>query len=224
MGVPPRLHLARRAHQAGERRAGTRSGRCRVMPAMPTISPPCAVKSDIVEAARRRSFVDGELARSASLTPAPFAREHAASTVLPTISRSISSSDISAIGAEPRTSPSRMTVTRSAICADFLQAVRDVDDGGAARGGGAHLLEQELDEIRGQRRRRLVEDQDLRFDRQRLGELDELTLGDADLGHARPRVHRAADALELLGDPVHAALLRRWRRSAERPAAGSRRR
>ena len=89
--------------------------------------------------------------------------------------------------------------------ADLLKAVRDIDDGGAARGGGPNFRKQQLDEIRGQRCGRLVEHQHFRFDRQRFGELDELTLCDADFGHARPRTNGAADALELGGDPVHPA-------------------
>ena len=91
----------------------------------------------------------------------------------------------------------------------------------APRGGGPDFRKQQLDEIRGQRCGRLVEHQHFRFDSQRFGELDELTLCDADFGHARPRTNGAADALEL--SATQSFVLVSPRRSRpERPTANSR--
>ena len=89
--------------------------------------------------------------------------------------------------------------------ADLLEPVRDVDHGGAARGRHANLLEQQLDQVGGERRGRLVEYQHLGIDRERLCEFDELALRDADFDHPHAGMNRAADALELGGDPIQVA-------------------
>ena len=83
------------------------------MPAMPTISPPRTLRLMSWKAPPDKCLTAS--APADCIGPAPFAGNTLV-TVRPTISRSISSSDISAIGAEPLTSPSRITVTRSAIC------------------------------------------------------------------------------------------------------------
>ncbi len=54
---------------------------------------------------------------------------------------------------------------------------------------------------RGQRLGRLVEHQHLRLQGQRLGDLDELALGDAELADPGAPVEVGADRGELLGDP-----------------------
>ena len=65
-----------------------------------------------------------------------------------------------------------------AIVEDLDHAVRDVDDRDAARGELAHDAEQHLRLALGERGGRLVEDQHAAVERQRLGDLDQLLLGD----------------------------------------------
>ena len=63
---------------------------------------------------------------------------------------------------------------------DLLEAVRDVDDADAVRLEQRDDAEQALDLALGQRRRRLVHDDDLRVGADRLGDLDDLLLGHAE--------------------------------------------
>jgi hypothetical protein len=80
--------------------------------------------------------------------------------------------------------------------------MRDVDHRGAVRGRLPHLAEYALDHVGAERRGRLVEDEDPRLQSQCLRELDQLSLGDAEILHARVAVDVAADSLELCPDPV----------------------
>ena len=70
---------------------------------------------------------------------------------------------------------------------DFVDAVRGVDDRDARRRELAHDLEQRLAFRRRKSRGRLVHDQNARVERQRLGDLDQLLLADAQLGDAALR-------------------------------------
>jgi len=64
---------------------------------------------------------------------------------------------------------------------DLLEMMRDVEDRDAARLHAAHAFEQPLDRLRLERRRRLVEDEEARADRERAGDLDDLALLDRQL-------------------------------------------
>ena len=89
---------------------------------------------------------------------------------------------------------------------DLVEPVADEQDRHAAIAEPADDREQPLDLVGGERRRRLVEDQDARLDRQRLGDLDELLVGH------RQAADRRAD--------VEAG--RRARRTAPAPPGASR--
>ena len=89
---------------------------------------------------------------------------------------------------------------------DFLEPVRDVEDGRAGGGEAAHLVEQLGGFGGGDHRGRLVEDQDLRFGDERLGDFDDLLARDAeradqrrriDLGEAEIGKHARGDAVRL---------------------------
>ena len=69
----------------------------------------------------------------------------------------------------------------------LVHAVRGVDDRDAFARELAHDLEQRLAFRRRQRRGRLVHDEDARVERQRLGDLDQLLLADAQLGDPASR-------------------------------------
>ena len=102
------------------------------------------------------------------------------------------------------------------------QAVRDVDDGRARGRDRAHLLEQQLALDGRQRLGRLVEHEHLRLERQRLGDLDELAIGHAQLADPRRRIDRAgADDRELLARPRARAQQRRppCRAASRRPSS-----
>ena len=68
--------------------------------------------------------------------------------------------------------------------ANLAQPVGDVHDGRPVGGEPAHEAEEELDGILRQRSRRLVEDQEPRRHRKRLGDLEEVAAGDAERRHA----------------------------------------
>jgi hypothetical protein len=81
---------------------------------------------------------------------------------------------------------------------DLRQVVRDVDDRHALPPQLADDLEQPARLGIRKRGGRLVEQQHARIDRQRLGELDELALGHAQLGHRCRRVDVEAHPLQVL--------------------------
>ena len=82
------------------------------------------------------------------------------------------------------------------------QPVRDVDDGGAGGGDRAHLVEQQRALDGRERLGRLVQHEHLRLERQRLGDLDELAVGDAQLAHPRRGIDGAGpDHGQLLACP-----------------------
>ena len=80
--------------------------------------------------------------------------------------------------------PAQRTVAqnRDAVgdLADLAEAVGDVDDCRPVGGESAHEAEEELDGVLRQRSRRLVEDQEPRRHGERLGDLEEVTAGDAE--------------------------------------------
>jgi hypothetical protein len=69
----------------------------------------------------------------------------------------------------------------------------DVDDRGAGAGRRAHPLEQQGDGVLTQRGGRLVEDEDVRLEGQRLGELQQVRLGDGEAADAVLQVGGEAD-------------------------------
>ena len=88
---------------------------------------------------------------------------------------------------------------------DLRHAVRDVDDRDALRGEAPDDPEQVAALVDGQRRGRLVEDQELELVRQALGDLDHLLLARATAAHRRARVD--VD-LEIGQDPARALVHR----------------
>ena len=88
--------------------------------------------------------------------------------------------------------PSRMIVVRSAMSRDLVELVRDHDRGDALLLELAQQAQQVLGVAVVERRRRLVEDEQLDLLRERLGDLDELLLADAELADGRHRVLVAA--------------------------------
>ncbi len=81
----------------------------------------------------------------------------------------------------------------------FVEAVRDVDDAAAVRLEQRDDREQALDFPLGQRRRRLVHDDDLRVGADRLRDLDDLLLGHAQRLDEAGRIDRRANPLEERG-------------------------
>ena len=100
---------------------------------------------------------------------------------------------------------------------DFLEPVRDVDDGDAGRLERPDAIEEPLDLPVGQRRRRFVHDEDARVLRERLGDLHHLLLRDAELVDERARVEIQAERVEQApGLGVHPPVID----GAGQPAAG----
>ena len=100
--------------------------------------------------------------------------------------------------------PSRRTATRSAIAGDLVEAVTDVDETDAFRLQPPDLFEKPLGLFRAQRGGRLVEYQQARVERQRLGDLDLLLRGDAKVAHERRGRSLESQAAQLLGGaPIH---------------------
>ena len=91
---------------------------------------------------------------------------------------------------------------------DLVELVRDQDRGDALPLEFEQQVEQRLAVLFGQARRRLVEDQQLDFLAERLGDLDQLLLADADIGDQRLGVLVEADLLE-----QRARCASRWRSS-----------
>ncbi len=100
---------------------------------------------------------------------------------------------------------------------DFLEPMRDVDDGHAGGLERPDAIEEPLDLPVGQRRRRFVHDQDARVLRERLRDLHHLLLRDAELVDERARVEVQAKHVEQApGLGVHPPVIDR----AGQPAAG----
>ena len=99
---------------------------------------------------------------------------------------------------------------------DLVQPVRDEDDADAVGLEVGDDLEQPLGLRQRQARGRLVHDDQPRFERQRLGDLDQLPLGERQVGDRR--VGREVDAEPLEQRRDHRRAARRGR-----PAAAARR-
>ncbi|MFT3849035.1 MAG: hypothetical protein QM739_10210 [Propionivibrio sp.] len=79
---------------------------------------------------------------------------------------------------------------------EFLQTVRDVEDGDAAFLQARQVFEQHVHFRVGEHGGRLVEDQHAHVARQRLGDFDHLLVGDAEVAGARARVDVVAERLQ----------------------------
>src|SRR6202035_6007287 len=90
---------------------------------------------------------------------------------------------------------------------DFMQAMGDEDDADAARLQFGHDLEQAVGLRQRQARGGLVHDHDLRAQRERLGDLDKLALGEREIGNRRV-------GLEVRAEPVEQGLGARLYRSS----------
>ena len=101
---------------------------------------------------------------------------------------------------------------------DLLEPVRDEEDGDARLAQRRRDAEQALDLDRRQGGGRLVHHDHPRVERQRLGDLDELLLGDREPARDPIRVERHAEALE---DRVAPACSSRRGRCAGRPGAAA---
>ncbi len=87
---------------------------------------------------------------------------------------------------------------------DLVEAVADVDEADAFGLQPADLLEEPLGLFGAERGGRLVEYQEARVQRQRLGDLDLLLRGDAKVAHQRRRRSVESQAVQLLGRaPIH---------------------
>ena len=92
--------------------------------------------------------------------------------------------------------PSRKTVAPVAQLEDLVEPVAHEQDRDAASAQASDDREQPLDLVRGERRGRLVEDQDARLDRQRLGDLDQLLVGHRQAADRRADVELDVELLE----------------------------
>ena len=149
-------------------------------PNMPTISPARTLKLTSSKMSPSVSFSTS----STGLPASPFRSGKIAESGRPTMAWIRRSWSSSATGARQHAAPVLQHHDLVGDLEDFLQPVRDVEDGRAGGGEAAHLVEQ----LRGfggrEHRGRLVEDQDLRFGDERLGDLDDLLARDAE--RARP--------------------------------------
>ena len=103
---------------------------------------------------------------------------------------------------------------------ELLEPVRDVDDPDAVRTEVPDDPEQLVDLRVGERRRRLVHHQDGGIERQRLGDLDHLLLGDLEVADTGTRIELEVQALDqLLRLPIEPPIVEQEARPAARLAA-----
>ena len=120
--------------------------------------------------------------------------------------RTISSVVMSAVLASWTTAPSRMTVTVSEIVSTSSRRCEMNSTAGAVLLQRAHDGEQPLDLGAGERGGRLVHDQHARVEAQRLGDLDDLLVGDREAADRALGVEADAEAVEQALDlAVHGA-------------------
>ena len=100
---------------------------------------------------------------------------------------------------------------------DLLEAVRDEQHGRAVLAQRAHDAEQPLDLGPGERGGRLVHDQDARVEAERLGDLDDLLVGDREAADRPLGVEPHAEAVE---QPLDLAVHRARGRSAAASRSG----
>ena len=152
---------------------------------------------------RRRRRRGGQAPRREARRPRspPPPSGRAASSERPTISRTISR--VRELAGRPRRDVTAVAEHRDDVGerADLLEPVADEDDCDAALAQPAHGREQVLDLVRRERGGRLVHDQQPRAGGERLGDLEQLPVGDAEArapayrDRSRPRARRGAAPL-----------------------------
>ena len=118
----------------------------------------------------------------------------------PTMRRTSSSVSMSAVRPSCVTSPSRRTVTVSQIVKISSRRWEMKSTAAPRSLQRAHDAEQALDLVAGQRRGRLVHDQHARVEGERLGDLDDLLVGDAQAAHGLLGIELDAEPLEQVAD------------------------
>ena len=132
----------------------------------------------------------------------------------PTMRRTISSVVMSAVRASWTTAPSRMTVTVSQIANTSSRRCEMNRTAAPCSCSAAHDREQPRDLGPRQRRGRLVHDQHARVEAQRLGDLDDLLVGDREPAHGALGIEADAEAVEQRLDLAAACAPRSIRLSA----------
>ena len=180
------------AVDAEDRAARPRCGRRRRGPASATISPARTSKLTSKNTPSRvRRWTSAPARRSAASclgNSAPSSR--------PTMRRTISSGVMSAIGASCTTAPSRITVTVSQIAKTSSRRCEMNSTAAPCSRSVRTTREQPLDLAARQRGGRLVHDQHARVEAQRLGDLDDLLVGDRQAAHRPVGVEPDAQAVE----------------------------
>ena len=105
--------------------------------------------------------------------------------------------------------------------ADFLQLVRNVEDGAALAREPAQRFEQGFDFLRRQNGSRLVHDDEPRVLQQAAHDLDALALADRKVADHEIRIQPQAVAGRDLDDPAAQVALRKLRRNAQRDILGN---
>ena len=174
------------------RRRGDRSRRC-ARDLRPARADEARQADDLAASKLERDVGEDAAAGSPSArsTTSPISASSfgkSASSDRPTISRTISAWGSSA--GRPRRDVPPVAKHRDGVRdrRDLLEPVADEDDRNAALAQTAHGREEAVDLVRRERRGRLVHDQEAGARRERLRDLEELTVGDAE---ARERAHRA---------------------------------
>ena len=215
--VAQRIRPRAAAAQAADRLGAVSVRPAPIRPPMPEDLAAPQLEARCRARCRRRESLAPRAAVAAAFVPR-LSAGRARRSSRPTMRRTTSSGVV--VGGRQRSTrraPSRSTVTRSAMREDLGHAVADVDDADAprlaVRAGCANSRRLDL----GQRRRRLVEDQHLAVERQRLGDLDQLLAGDAAALHASAAID---DRAQVAPAPSRRALAQARRSPSRRRAAG----
>ena len=191
-GLPAEPDLA--ARRAGRSRTGRgrpRSGRLR--PARRTRRSRRARTENVMSRKTPARVRPSTSRRTSPIGVSTFGKSE---TVRPTMCRTRSAVVSSLVGVVMTCRPSRKTVARSHSVEDLVEPVAHEQDRHAASAELPDDREQALDLVGRERRRRLVEDQDARLDRQRLGDLDELLVGHREAADRRADVELDVELVE----------------------------
>ena len=183
-------------------------------PATPTISPRTRERGDRREPGTRE-VVDDEV-RLVRRSPCAW-RETSTRAVRPTISASSSESVMSLDprgAADPAVAQDGHTVGE---LPDLAEPVGDVDDRGAGGDDLAHPAEEQRDGVASERCGRLVEDEQRGSDRERLGDLEQVLLGERQRLDPVPEVDLAGRRRRAARGPPCWSAVRRRPTAAARP-------
>ena len=161
-------------------------------PASPTISP----RRSSNETSEKIPSLDRPSARARPRRSRPASFGKSASSERPTIRRMISPCGSSASRARGDVTAVAQHGDRVGDRCDLFEPVADEDDRDAALPQPAHGREEALDLVRRQRRGRLVHDQQPRARRQRLRDLEQLPVRDAEPAHGRVGAEVDAELVE----------------------------